>query len=250
MHNAAFASLQIDACYVPFRVSPADLPQAVSSIRSLNLLGVNITVPHKEQVIALLDNVDKEASFIGAVNTVTNDEGLLTGYNTDGRGFMSSLSEEGVSLEGKKVAVVGAGGASRAISYYISEKASMLSIFDIDRGKAGQLVSDLMKIRSNVATIDNHDNLASYDVIVNATPLGLKGGDPLPVPAEILSPGMVIYDLVYRETPLLREAGKRGATAIDGSGMLLWQGVLAFELWTKTRPPVDIMRRELMSAIS
>ena len=250
MHNAAFSKLGLDMCYIPFKVSPDDLPDAVRSIRFLNLAGVNITVPHKEHVIPLLDKVDEEAAFIGAVNTITNNDGTLTGYNTDGRGFMNSLAEETVSVENREVVMIGTGGAARAVSYYLSEQASKLSMFDIDRNKADALVSDLSRIRNNVFVLDSPDDIGRPDVLINATPLGLHTNDPLPVDADIISSDMVVCDLIYRQTPLLINASEKGAKTVDGSGMLLWQGVLAFELWTGVKPPVDTMRKELLSRIS
>ena len=249
MHNSAFSELGLDMCYIPFKVSPQDLPDAVKSIRFLNLAGVNITVPHKENVIPLLDRVDEEAAFIGAVNTITNHGGILTGYNTDGRGFMSSLSEESVSVENREVVIIGTGGAARAVSYYLSEKASKLSMFDIDRNKADTLVSDLSKIRNNVFLLDNPDDIGTPDILINATPLGLHTNDPLPVNEDLISSEMVVCDLIYRKTPLLIKASEKGAKTVDGSGMLLWQGVLASELWTGVKPPVDTMRHELLSGI-
>jgi len=250
MHNSAFSELALDMCYIPFKVSPDDLPGAVQSIRSLNLAGVNITVPHKENVIRLLDKVDEEAAFIGAVNTITNHEGILTGYNTDGRGFMSSLAEEDVSVDNKEVVIIGTGGAARAVSYYLSEKASKLLMFDIDRKKADTLVSDLGKIRNNVFVLDNPNDIGKPGILINATPLGLHAGDPLPVNEEFISSDMVVCDLIYRNTPLLIKASEKGAKTVNGSGMLLWQGVLAFELWTGVKPPVETMRHELLSRIS
>jgi len=119
MHNAAFEHLGLDYCYLPFSVHPDFLKNAVEAIRALNLAGVNITVPHKESVIPYLDKVNEEALFIGAVNTIVNTEGTLTGYNTDGRGFMRSLAENNISPENKKILIAGAGGASRAIGYYL-----------------------------------------------------------------------------------------------------------------------------------
>ncbi len=249
MHNAAFKSLGLDMCYVPFRVTPEALPDAVQSIRSLNMLGVNITVPHKENVIPLLDKVNEEAAFIGAVNTITNSDGVLTGYNTDGRGFMRSLSEEGVSIKGKNILIIGSGGASRAISYYLSETSSTLSLYDIDRSRAEKLASDLSALRSNVLFAGTIKHAGHPDIIINATPLGLNHNDPLPVDPERITSGMVICDLVYRKTNLLKEAEQKGAKTIDGSGMLLWQGALAFELWTGMEPPVDVMRDMLVSGI-
>lgn len=249
MHNAAFARLGIDACYVAFSVAPPDLAAAVQAIRSLNLLGVNITVPHKEEVLPFLDRINEEASFIGAVNTIVNHRGVLTGHNTDGRGFMSSLSESGISVDGKSVAIIGTGGACRAVSYYLSEQASRLSLFDIDRSKAKNLARDLSEIRDNISLLEAPEEAGSADIIINATPLGMKDGDPPPVTPALIRSGMVVCDLVYRHTALLEAAGEKGARTLDGSGMLLWQGVLAFELWTGIRPPVDLMREVLLAKI-
>ncbi|MBI5675846.1 MAG: shikimate dehydrogenase [Nitrospirae bacterium] len=249
MHNAAFKSLGLDICYVPFNVSPEELPNAVRAVRALNLIGVNITIPHKEKVIPLLDRVSEEASFIGAVNTVVNNEGTLTGHNTDGRGFISSLTEKGVLLDNKEILVIGAGGASRAISYYLSEKASKLFLYDVDKPKAERLISDLKKIRNNVFRLDDTKDIGTPNIIINATPLGLKQEDPLPLNPDFITPDTVVCDLIYKKTKLLQEADNRGAVTLDGLGMLLWQGVLAFELWTGFKPPVDLMRKALLSNI-
>jgi shikimate dehydrogenase len=218
-------------------------------VRALNLAGVNVTVPHKEAVIRFLDEVNEEASFIGAVNTVVNREGRLTGYNTDGRGFMRSLEENRIEVSGKKVLVVGAGGASRAIGYYLSEKAKKLSIHDIDKNKLSRLVSDLSQIRKNVTEATALAGLDEFDIFVNATPLGLKKGDPSPLDVSGLSSDQTVCDLIYKKTALLEAAAEKGCRTMDGLGMLLWQGVLAFELWTSVFPPVDIMREALQKGI-
>ncbi len=250
MHNAAFEDCGLDMYYLAFEVLPADLPDAVKAIKALNMLGVNITVPHKVNVMPQLDEINTEAKFIGAVNTVVNKNGQLTGHNTDGLGFMSSLAESKISTAGKTILIVGAGGASRAISYYLSQvKDSKLLLYDIDRPKAEKLVNDLGKIRKNVSLISDIKNIGKPDIIINATPLGLHVDDPLPLNPEHIKSEMVIYDLVYKNTNFLQEAEKRGAKTLDGSGMLLWQGVLAFELWTGIKPPVDVMRKVLLSKI-
>ena len=249
MHNAAFAHLGMDYCYVPFLVHPDSLGKAIESVRALNLAGVNVTVPHKEAVIAFLDKVNEEASFIGAVNTIVPREGVLTGYNTDGRGFMRSLGEKGIEISGRKVLVVGAGGASRAVGYYLSETAGHLAIYDVDSAKLTRLVSDLSQIRTNVSALASVNGLGEFDVIVNATPLGLKQGDPSPVDTSSLSSRQTVCDLIYKMTPLLKSAEAKGCRTMDGLGMLLWQGVLAFELWTGILPPVEIMREALSKGI-
>src|SRR3990172_8171145 len=246
MHNAAFEHLGIDYCYLPFSVHPDSLKNAVEAIRALRLTGVNITIPHKESVIPYLDNVNEEALFIGAVNTIVNQEGQLTGYNTDGRGFMRSLSENNISADNKKVLIVGAGGASRAISYYLSEKADTLYLFDIDKIKLEKLAADLSGIRDNIAILHDTADLSSFDLLINATPLGLKATDPLPLDVSVLSARQTVCDLIYKTTPFQSLAAQKGCKAIDGLGMLLWQGVLAFELWTRILPPVEIMRNALL----
>jgi len=249
MHNAAFNALGLDMSYIAFKVLPQDLKDALTAIRVLHMQGVNITVPHKENVIPMVDHVDEEAAFIGAVNTVVNSGGRLTGYNTDGMGFMSSLSEKKISVKGKEILIIGAGGASRAISYYVSKEASKLFLYDIDRVKTEKLVHDLGAIRTNVFSLEGIEDTLKPHIIINATPLGLDNKDPLPLGPEFISQDMVVGDLIYRNTKFLQAADKKGAKTFNGSGMLLWQGVLAFELWTGIKPPVDVMRKALLSGI-
>lgn len=249
MHNAAFAYLNMDYCYVTFSVKPDLLADAVQSIRALRLEGVNVTVPHKEKVIPFLDEVSDEVSFIGAVNTIAHNNGFLKGYNTDGRGFMESLSEAGISCDRRRVLIIGAGGACRAVGYYLSQKVEHLWIFDIDEQKREGVVKDLATFRGNVSSMKKMDTLSNLDIVINATPLGLKDTDPPPLNTSFLSGSMTVCDLIYRDTALLRAASERGCITLNGMGMLLHQGVLAFEIWTGVRPPVEIMRKALQSAL-
>ena len=248
MHNAAFTELGLDYCYVPFLVHPDYLEYAVKAIKSLNLSGVNVTVPHKEKVMPFLDEINEEASFIGAVNTIVNSGGKLTGYNTDGRGFMQSLLEGGTSIEGKDILIIGAGGASKAISYYLSQKAKTLYLYDIDKYKVEKLVQDLNNIFNNVYIIENISSIDRFHIIINATPLGLKKEDPLPFDTTLLRTEQTVCDVIYKKTRLLEEASKKGCVTLDGMGMLLWQGVFAFELWTGKKPRVEVMRNALLKA--
>jgi shikimate dehydrogenase len=236
---------------VTFPVKPEFLKDAVKAVRALNLAGVNVTVPHKEKVIPFLDKVDKEASFIGAVNTIVNSNGKLMGYNTDGRGFMKLLSESHISVKNKNVLIVGAGGASRAIGYYLCQSASKLFLYDIDKKKSGKLIRDLNKIRKNVFSFSFQPSSVSIqlndvDIIINATPLGLRKNDPVPVNVSLLKRRHVVCDLIYKNTPLLRKASGKGCKTLNGLGMLLWQGVFAFELWTGKKAPVEVMRKALI----
>jgi shikimate dehydrogenase len=207
---------------------------------------VNVTIPHKEKVIPFLDEVDKEASAIGAVNTVVNTNGNLTGYNTDGRGFMQSFFDYGISAEGKDVLIVGAGGASRAISYYLGKEAKKLFLYDVEQKKAGRLADDLKKmLDKEVSLVHDIAGTEQFNIFINATPLGLKEEDPLPFDTSRLRSDQIVCDLIYKKTHLLEEASRKGCIALDGLGMLLWQGFFAFELWTGVSPPVDIMREAL-----
>jgi len=257
MHNAAFGEMGINYCYLAVPVRPEDLGDAVRALKAWNVRGVNVTVPHKEKVVRFLDELDKEAEFIGAVNTIVNTEGKLKGYNTDGRGFMRSLEEENIPVKGKNVLVIGAGGASRAISYYLSGEANRVSIFDIDTEKLDTLVRDLKNIRDNVRALEKIDSIKEEDVVINATPLGLKETDPLPLAISflkegLLKEGLVVGDLIYRDTPLQKKAREMGLKTFNGLGMLLWQGVLASELWTGMRPlhdTIDTMRKAMREAL-
>ncbi len=250
MHNAAFEHLGMDCCYLPFPVHPGALQQAVEAIRALSMVGVNITVPHKEAVIPFLDEVSSEAAFIGAVNTIVSKDGRLTGHNTDGRGFMRSLEARGIDVREKRVLIVGAGGAARAVCYYLGDAARELTIYNRGREKLQRLVHDLSGIRKNVSALEQLRGIEEFEILVNATSLGLRTGDPLPFDPAALSGNHVVCDLIYRETPLLAAAARQGCTTVDGLGMLLYQGVLAFELWTAEAAPVEVMRKALLSGLN
>ncbi|MBF0517206.1 MAG: shikimate dehydrogenase [Nitrospirae bacterium] len=247
MHNAAFKELGMDCRYLAFPVDKERLGDAIRSIRALNFLGANITIPYKEMAIEFLDDCHEEAKFIGAVNTIVNDGSRLIGHNTDGRGFMKSMEEAAVSLKDKRVFMSGAGGAARALTYYIANNAVNLKIFDTDTQKLNALVASLKKINPEVHAETSADAIKNADVFINATPLGLHAGDPLPVDSALLHEGLVVCDVIYKDTPLIVEAKRLGCQTVNGLGMLFWQGVLAFELWTQPgAAPVDVMRAALM----
>lgn len=250
MHNAAFKALGLDYCYVPFMVEPGMLASAVAGLRAMNIRGVNITVPHKEDVLPMLDLIDHEALLIGAVNTIVNDNGKLKGFNTDSRGFMMSLSEAGIEVSGKRVLLLGAGGAARAVGYGLCKKASKVYIAARNLSRAEELAVHLHSVSPATEGISLKDGISAdfasgIDIIVNATPLGLSENDPLPFEAGLISNSHVVCDLIYKNTQLLQAAAQKGARTLDGAGMLLWQGALCFELWTGRKAPVDVMRLAL-----
>ncbi|MCE5194200.1 MAG: shikimate dehydrogenase [Nitrospiraceae bacterium] len=246
MHNTAFKHLKLDFCYVCFSVKPDELKNAAKAIKALSLTGVNVTVPHKEKIMPFLDEIDAEAAFIGAVNTVVNENGKLKGYNTDGRGFMKSVSKAGITVKNKRVLVIGAGGASRAVCYYLGQKALKLIIFDVNNKKSNNLANDLKEISPNIHSIKEITNLEDIDLIINATPLGLKNSDPMPLDIKLIKRNHIVCDLIYKKTKFLASASKKGCKTMSGLGMLLWQGVFAFELWTGKKPPVDLMKKAIL----
>ena len=250
MHNAAFKEMGLWYRYEAFDVAPDDLRDALYTASASKFAGFNLTVPHKQAVMPMLNSVDPEASFIGAVNTVVNEYGRLVGHNTDGRGFMRSLEEEGIEVAGKKVILVGAGGAARAVSWYLAEAGADLCIYNRSPKRASELVFDLVINFANVSHIADLAALEEADVVVNCTSLGLNPADPLPFDLATLKSEAAVVDLIYTPTPLQEAARKKGHQVVNGLGMLLWQGVLASELWTRQEPPVQVMREALLQAIS
>jgi len=257
MHNAAFKKLGMDACYVPFAVNPERLGEAVRAVVPLGLRGLNITVPHKEKVIPFLDHLTQDAKMIGAVNTIEISNGKLVGHNTDGRGFLRSLTEHaGFNPKGKKILFIGSGGAARAVGFSLAlAGANAISFLDIDRKKAEALARDMRnKTGVMVASIDPEafaDYASDADCIINATPLGLKSSDPLPMAKKYIMKKHLVCDLVYNpaETALLKAAKAQGAQRLPGIGMLLFQGVIAFEVWTGKKAPTATMKNALTRQI-
>ncbi|HLB25517.1 MAG TPA: shikimate dehydrogenase [Nitrospirota bacterium] len=253
MHNAAFEAMGLAYAYIPFHIKPEGLGNAVRAIRSLGIVGANITVPHKERVMEFLDEVDPEAKRLGAVNTVVNKDGKLTGFNTDGRGFVRSLKEDaGFEPRMKRVFVCGSGGAARGICFALAGAGvRRIYLYDIDAPKRDRLVADINSAFGRDAARPSEpvpDFVRAADLVVNATPLGMRESDPLPLPEDSFRPGQVFYDIVYNpaRTRAVAAAEAAGAKAANGLGMLLWQGVLAFEHWLGRTPPADIMRQALI----
>lgn len=258
MHNAGFTKLRIDACYVPFAVHPNRLGDAVKSVLPLGLRGLNITVPHKEKIIAFLDGLSEEARLIGAVNTIEVREERLIGHNTDGRGFIRSLKELArFNPKGKRFLIMGAGGAGRAVGFSLAlSGAGSLFYHDTDVQKVDVLVNEIRnKTNVDAETVSGEEIevcAASSDCLINATPLGLKRSDVMPMPKEYINKKHLVCDLVYNpsQTRLLKAAKARGAGTLGGIGMLLYQGVIAFEIWTGQRAPVQVMKDALSRQIS
>jgi len=260
MHNAAFGEIGIDYLNVPFRVKQEELGKAIEGVRALNIKGLNVTIPHKVAVLQFLDKLDLLAEKIGAVNTIVNDNGILTGYNTDGAGFLQALLERRIEPEGKNIVILGAGGASRAISFTLADRGAHLVILNrlLELDWAKELASHVSQFFSKeVDALElNKDNLAGVldkaNILVNATSVGMSPNiDETPVDSDLLKPDIIVFDIVYNpiKTRLLREAEIAGAEIIGGLDMLVWQGALAFEKWTGQKAPVELMKEEAVKLL-
>jgi shikimate dehydrogenase len=260
MQNAAFGSLGLDYIYLPFRVAADNLARAVGGLKVLNIRGLNVTIPHKVAVLPLLDKLEPLAEKIGAVNTIVNDNGSLKGYNTDAAGFLKALLEKGIEPGGKKVVVLGAGGASRAISFTLAEREAEIVILNrrLEMDWAVALASSISQFSAReVRALELNDNnsssaLEAADILVNATSVGMgPDSNNSPLPVGLLKAGMVVFDIVYNplKTRLLTEAEAVGAETISGIDMLVWQGALAFELWTGARAPIEIMKAKSIEGL-
>ena len=258
MQNAAFQSCGLPYVYVPFLVQPAKLSQAVAGIRALNLAGVNVTVPHKERVLRYLDSVSPEAKLCGAVNTIVNRQGHLCGENTDGRGFLLSLREQGFSPRGKEIIVLGAGGSARAVLVSLI-RANCRKILIVNRTRANaQLLVRTYRSLGRTAlqalpleALQDTSLLQHTDLIVNCTSIGLHNDQFFSIAYAATPEFCIFYDLLYhsRLTAFLRPAKKIHRRTIDGRHMLLHQGALAFTLWTQVPAPLPIMERALNRAL-
>ncbi len=259
IHNAAFGSLGLDFAYLAFKVSPAQVGNAVAGMRSLGIVGLNVTMPHKEAVISHLDHIDENAKFLNAVNTIHNRDGKLFGYNTDGVGALMALKENGANPKGKRVLLLGCGGAARAIAYTLSKETDELMIVNRTVSEAKELASLIKKNLGKKVDAEelSEDNikaeLADSDILINATSVGMKPKiNQSLVKTEWLKPNLTVMDIVYNpmETKLAKDAKSAGAKVVNGLEMLIYQGAASFEIWTKKKATVKVMREAALNHLN
>jgi shikimate dehydrogenase len=259
MHNAAFRALGLDWAYVPFPVRAADLDAAVAGLKALGVRGFNVTVPHKEGVLPRMDDLSPAARTIGAVNTVVVDDGRLVGHNTDGAGFSRALHEAHRFRPERSCALIlGAGGSARAVCDQLArEGVPALRICGRTEARARALAEHVRAQHPACDAkalpwepLDHRAGINWAELIVNTTPVGLHAGDPSPIDTNGISPGHIVVDLVYgpHETAFLQACRAIKARCLDGLGMLLHQGALAFALWTGKEAPLEVMRAALSGA--
>lgn len=259
MHNAAFNTIGLNCVYVPFCVQPADIYKAIEGMKALGIGGANVTVPYKETVIPFLDRLTGDAVACGAVNTITNKNGFLTGHNTDGGGFTRDLVESlGYDPAQGPALVIGAGGSARAVISALAQNGCpAIAVVNRTMERAERLAGalhDATGIALRVFPWDSENReLVAFSreasLLVNCTPAGmLNSGVDFPLPPGVPGKGQLAYDLVYNppRTPFIKRAENNGATVAGGLGMLLYQGALSFETWTGHPAPVEVMRRELL----
>jgi shikimate dehydrogenase len=233
IHNSLFDYFHINAVYVAFDVEPYMLKHTVNGLKALKIQGCNITLPHKEKIIKYIDEVDKQARIIGAVNTIKLEQGKIKGYNTDSRGFLTSLKKYVPDIRGKKIAVIGAGGAAKAVVYALLKENAFVRVFNRTYEKAVKLKEKFKNIE--VYPLSQKEILENAEIVINATSCGLNKDDEMLFSPSILKKDAVFYELIYNETPLQHEAKREGIKTIDGKDMLIEQALISFYIWTGKR---------------
>ncbi len=251
MHNAVFRKLKLNCEYSKIEVKPENLGNAIVELRGNGFKGLNVTIPHKVSVVGYLDRLSRGAELTGAVNTIKFGKESC-GFNTDGIGCIRALEEVGVGVKGKRMLMLGAGGAARAIGFRAVLEGAKLAISNIEKGMVVSLVDDIKsKLGVDVEVIDFdvstiEEKLKDVDVIINATPVGMfPKVDESVIPAGIIPKNVMVMDVVYnpKETKLLRECRKKGIKTVDGVGMFVHQGAEALKIWLGIKAPVGLMRR-------
>ncbi|MHA6531338.1 shikimate dehydrogenase [Paenibacillus sp. BAC0078] len=256
MHGAALKALGIPGAYVPLHIASDQLSEAVGAIRTLGFRGVNVTIPHKVAVMEYLDKLDESAVAVGAVNTIVNDNGILTGFNTDGIGYVRSLKAEAAPvLSGARILVIGAGGAARGIvTALLQEKPSAVLIANRTADKAKELAEAChgKGKASGISMNEIGEHIGGMDIVINTTSVGMYPHiDETPIDPGLLPAGIIVSDLIYNplRTRLLSESLKRGCRIHGGLGMFVYQGAYALEYWTGRTAPVDIMRQTILDCL-
>jgi len=259
MHNIAFEELSLDFVYLAFRVRGEELREAIIGARSLDIHGLNVTMPHKNAVTRYLDEIDSTARSIGAVNTILNNKGRLLGYNTDGIGALKALEENGITLNEKKLLLLGAGGAGKAIAFHAAREIEELVILNRTPEKAKKLAEVLRKEFNNkingnaFSTEIMKQELRDTDILVNATSVGMHPDvNQSLVSPSLLKPDLYVMDIIYNplETKLAKDAKAVGAKVVSGIEMLVYQGAASFEIWTNHPAPVKVMKQAVLNKLS
>ncbi|EHP87092.1 shikimate dehydrogenase [Methanotorris formicicus] len=257
MHNAAFRDKNLNYVYLAFDVLPENLRYVIDGAKAMGIVGFNVTIPHKIEIMEYLDEIDENAKLIGAVNTIKIENNKAIGYNTDGLGARMALEEEIGKVVDKSIIIYGAGGAARAVAFELAKNNNIIiANRTIEKAKslAEEVREKLNKTEEEVKYSGLDASLDEIDIIINATPIGMYPNvdvEPI-VKAEEMHNDMVVMDLIYNplETVLLKEAKKVGAKTINGLGMLIYQGAIAFEIWTNEKPSIEVMKDAIINHLN
>jgi len=251
IHNAAFSSLGLNCSYISFRVQEGQLKNSLDSLRAINIGGFNVTMPHKVRVLEYVDQYDKTVELVGAANTVKNEDGKFCAYNTDVLGFIKPLRQRGIDFNGFEVTILGAGGAARAVAVALAGERGIanINIFNRNTDRSKELANLLKKLglRASIVSSNNIQNIASKsNLIINTTPLGMKGEQSL-IKSSSIRKDAIVYDIVYKpiNTNLLENARTAGAKVVYGYEMLLEQAIASFKIWFQRDPPIEPMKKVL-----
>ena len=258
IQNAAFNHLKLDFVFLAFHVKAVELENALRGMCGFGIHGLNVTMPHKNAVISHLDEVDSTVQFLGSVNTILNEDGKLSGFNTDGVGALNALKENGIDLSDKKVLLLGAGGAAKAIAFSFAQEAGSLYILNRAPERAAVLADDLNRVFGTKivgGTLSSgavQKNVKDADILVNATSVGMHPHiDQSLVAPQWLKPNLTVMDIVYNpvETKLAKDAKAAGAKVISGVEMLIYQGAASFKIWTGKSAPIEVMRNAALTKL-
>ncbi len=251
MHSNAFSHLGINAVYLPFPIAPSDFPHVLDSFRVLGIKGFNVTVPYKESIIPYLTEIESSAKALKSVNTVIRTDNGWKGYSTDGSGFLRALKDKGVTPNSRKILLIGAGGAAKAIALALVDAGiKEIHIRNRTKGKAQELAELILKRNQRVILEINPETIESYDILINSTSVGMDGIS-CPVSDDLIEACKLAIDIIYNpsQTPLLKKAQSMGIECDNGIDMLLYQGVEAFEIWTGKAAPIQIMGKSLKKSL-
>ncbi len=255
MHNAQIKELGLDYVYTAYDVHPDNLEKAVIGFKALNIKGINVTIPHKENIMQYLDEIDPIAKKIGSINTIKNEDGFLIARNTDVAGAKKALLDVGCSVPGKKILVLGAGGVARALCFILAEEAEQIILTDLVEDRVMNLAKEVRKkmdvdIKGKISNnLMIKEEIENTDILINATPIGMHPKiDKSPISKEFLHKNLFVFDVVYNplKTKLMKDASEIGCKILGGLDMLINQGALGFEWWTNKKPNINLMKNKII----
>ena len=255
IHNAAFRELDLDCTYIAYKIPKNELSYGLDALKKIKISGFNVTIPHKIDIMKFLDHVDEDSKLIGASNTVTNQNGVLTGYNTDMQGFLDPIIQRELGIKNSNILLYGAGGAARAIIVaFAKQNAKKITIVNrtIEKGKNLEELGKKLGLNSEVISLENFEgNKNKYDFVINSTSIGMKN-EIFPISQDLIDENSVVYDIVYKpiNTDLIKKGKNVNATIIYGYEMLLGQAVRSFEIWMDKKAPYSSMNKAILGGFS